>query len=743
MEQEIKFALALALGGCLRVLRANAVMRPVAAMMLATSAAAFRAPTTRVMSRRFLGSTCGLQAVRAAAADESLEDWRAFRAHLVGGARKAGDGSWAHSIATPEPGCVLLANAAKFRSSQGYFRNGVVLLVEHDDTAGSVGFLLNRATPFTIGDIAPGLGALFARCPLDIGGPVGDGLQFIHQLPDVHGAVEIMRGIYYGGDLQHAAYLLRQQGTSGREAALLFRFFFKYCSWGPGQLNREVQNTTIGALLDAPSPVWFSAATSPAFLFGGLGGGGGRGVGGVNTDASLWRAVWHHMQTDLAGGGAPALMPKEADDVLEFVRREAADPFSDYHVWRQILGAFSTPHGAASDRVDDRSEGNTPACPGPLVPGRARREARYCPDVGSKGVLEEGLLYLAGLHVYLESTLQHPGASLDSGAGDAAAVVARELRCQLDALAAETQTVLRDNSPTAVVEALNTVVFKRHGLQQAEDLSCFPGNPQHWLVQQVLLSRHGCPLALGAIYVMVASRLQLPLSLGLVCAGGQRLLRQASDYGMAPRTPSGRRCASRNVWPLKRVMSQPVEGVLVRVAAGTGVDSGVEGKGGGVSGAEWVYVDVCAQGKLLSGHQAVHWRLNLTEGGLPLLASEDIDSERHASLLAAAADVDVLERVCACVCVCDSFTFLCVHFVYAHARTMTHERTYASAQTHAQKHTRAHKTGAQGCGAGLRRARLARNGGALQRQPARSACRQGRGVCAGSTDIYVKRLGAT
>ena len=676
--------------------------RLLAAMMLATSAAAFRAPTTRVMSRRFLGSTCGLQAVRAAAADESLEDWRAFRAHLVaGGTREAGDGSWAHSIATPEPGCVLLANAAKFRSSQGYFRNGVVLLVEHDDTAGSVGFLLNRATPFTIGDIAPGLGALFASCPLDIGGPVGDGLQFIHQLPDVHGAVEIMRGIYYGGDLQHAAYLLRQQGTSGREAALLFRFFFKYCSWGPGQLNREVQNTTIGALLDAPSPVWFSAATSPAFLFGELGSGGGRGVGGVNTDASLWRAVWHQMQTDVAGGGPPALVTEEAEDFLEFVRREAADPFSDYHVWRQILGAFSTPHGAASDRVDDRSEGNTPACPGPLVPGRARREARYCPDVGSKGVLEEGLLYLAGLHVYLESTLQHPGASLDSGAGDAAAVVARELRCQLDALAAETQTVLRDNSPTAVVEALNTVVFKRHGLQQAEDLSCFPGNPQHWLVQQVLLSRHGCPLALGAIYVMVASRLQLPLSLGLVCAGGQRLLRQASDYGMAPRTPSGRRCASRNVWPLKRVMSQPVEGVLVRVAAGTGVDSGVEGKGGGVSGAEWVYVDVCAQGKLLSGHQAVHWRLNLTEGGLPLLASEDIDSERHASLLAAAADVDVLERVCACVCACESFTFICVHFVYAHARTMTHERTYASAQTYAQKHTRAHKTGAQGCGAGL------------------------------------------
>ena len=125
------------------------------------------------------------------------------------------------------------------------------------------------------------------------------------------------------------------------------------------------------------------------------------------------------------------------------------------------------------------------------------------------------------------------------------------------------------------------------------------------------------------------------------------------------------------------------------VASGTGVDSGVEGEGGGLSGAEWVYVDVCAQGKLLSGHQAVHWRLNLTEGGLPLLASEDIDSERHASLLAAAADVDVLERVCACVCACESFAFLCVHFVYARARP---ERTYAPAQTHAHKHTRAHKT---------------------------------------------------
>jgi len=38
----------------------------------------------------------------------------------------------------------------------------VALLVEHDDMVGSVALLLNRRTPFTVGDVAPSL-AMFSQ----------------------------------------------------------------------------------------------------------------------------------------------------------------------------------------------------------------------------------------------------------------------------------------------------------------------------------------------------------------------------------------------------------------------------------------------------------------------------------------------------------------------------------------------------------------------------------------------------
>jgi hypothetical protein len=71
------------------------------------------------------------------------------------------------------------------------------------------------------------------------------------------------------GDLHHAAYLIRQKGKTLEGMAALastFRFFFKYCSWGPHQLKKELSNTTVGAILEPPSPVWWTCATSSDWL---------------------------------------------------------------------------------------------------------------------------------------------------------------------------------------------------------------------------------------------------------------------------------------------------------------------------------------------------------------------------------------------------------------------------------------------------------------------------------------------
>jgi hypothetical protein len=47
---------------------------------------------------------------------------------------------WAHALAHIEPGCVLLAN----EKLGGVFHQTVVLIVEHDDTAGTFGVIINR-----------------------------------------------------------------------------------------------------------------------------------------------------------------------------------------------------------------------------------------------------------------------------------------------------------------------------------------------------------------------------------------------------------------------------------------------------------------------------------------------------------------------------------------------------------------------------------------------------------------------
>ena len=70
-------------------------------------------------------------------------------------------------------------------------------------------------------------------------------------------------------------------------------------------------------------------------------------------------------------------------------------------------------------------------------------------------------------------------------------------------------------------------------------------------------------MMLALVYHSVAAR--LGLHLGCVCAGGQRLLRSGGDEDGSSRSPSGRRCSARNLWPLRRIHSPGTEGVLLQL----------------------------------------------------------------------------------------------------------------------------------------------------------------------------------
>lgn len=212
------------------------------------------------------------------------------------GSDAAGSGSaagaeWAHVVPKPERGCLLLAHPLMFSDTQTYFNQSVIFMLEHDDTQGSYGLILNRPSRFRISEAlrqqaaAQGGGAgadskegsvlgSFGDCRLYVGGDVGDGmsLHMIHGQPGLAEAQEVVKGIWMWG-LDAA----RQGLAEGRFRPQDFRWFAKYAGWGPGQLARECQ-----------MGVWFAAAASPSVIL-------------REPSSADGADLWHHVLTLMGG----------------------------------------------------------------------------------------------------------------------------------------------------------------------------------------------------------------------------------------------------------------------------------------------------------------------------------------------------------------------------------------------------------------------------------------------------------
>ncbi|KAG7667548.1 hypothetical protein Ndes2526B_g07497 [Nannochloris sp. 'desiccata'] len=178
------------------------------------------------------------------------QDWRLFRAQLVaheiGNAVPAsGAGlemlvrpadSWAHPIPHPEPGCLLVAR----HSNLGMFSHSVVLVTEHDDTAGTSALVLNMPTPLYISNLGleEDITSSFGHSPLFIGGPMTRSLlHVLHGRGDVDSAMQIIDGVYAGG--VESASKLVELGLARPEE---FRLLAGYSGWGPYQLEREIES---------------------------------------------------------------------------------------------------------------------------------------------------------------------------------------------------------------------------------------------------------------------------------------------------------------------------------------------------------------------------------------------------------------------------------------------------------------------------------------------------------------------
>ncbi len=140
------------------------------------------------------------------------------------------------------PGLILVADP--FLKDPNFMRS-VVFLCEHQQE-GSFGFVLNRKYNKVIGDLISDLDG--CTLPVFYGGPVQmDTVHFLHQRPDlIKGGLEIIDGIYWGGDFEELVTLIRDDKIKPQH----IRFYIGYSGWSEGQLAGELEEkswlTTLG-----------------------------------------------------------------------------------------------------------------------------------------------------------------------------------------------------------------------------------------------------------------------------------------------------------------------------------------------------------------------------------------------------------------------------------------------------------------------------------------------------------------
>jgi putative transcriptional regulator len=137
-----------------------------------------------------------------------------------------------------EPASGVLLIADPFLKDPNFMRT-VVFVTEHQ-TEGTVGFVINRQYENTLDELIPEIEG--HKIPVYYGGPVQmNTIHFLHRCPeDVPGGLEIMKGVYWGGDFDSVVEGIR----NGTVNSSNIRFFIGYSGWSAGQLESEMTEKT-------------------------------------------------------------------------------------------------------------------------------------------------------------------------------------------------------------------------------------------------------------------------------------------------------------------------------------------------------------------------------------------------------------------------------------------------------------------------------------------------------------------
>jgi putative transcriptional regulator len=137
---------------------------------------------------------------------------------------------------TPKVGDILLAEPLM---NDIAFQRSVVILIEHSDDAGSLGFVTNRCSNYNLHDLVEEI-EREDEIPIYIGGPVHrDRLYYIHTLGNlIPESIEVCNGLYVSGDFK----TLIEYVNSGAPIEGKVRFFLGCSGWEKEQLEKELKN---------------------------------------------------------------------------------------------------------------------------------------------------------------------------------------------------------------------------------------------------------------------------------------------------------------------------------------------------------------------------------------------------------------------------------------------------------------------------------------------------------------------